>query len=1294
MFKLRAMFAAVLVLLAAGPLFASGTLLEALGQEGRQTSVLGMDGINLCGAEFGENYLPGIYGTHYIYPDLPTVEYFLSRGMLTVRLPFRWERLQRTLGGDFHAQELARLEATVEMITTAGGLVILDVHNFARYHGQVIGSPDVPFSDFADLWGRLAAHFGNNDRVIFGLMNEPHNILVADWLEAANAAIAAIRNAGAGNLVLVPGANWGGSFSWFMDWGYGRNSDVMHGVDDPAGNFAIEVHLYMDEDNSGTTPNVVRETIGRERLVDFAEWCREHGFYAFLGEVGAPDSEEGVAVLRDTLDYLGEEAHDVFLGFTYWAAGQWWPEDWLFIVQPQDPLDPSEPEAPQLAAMRDYLATPHDVRFELGALGQRTGGGALRQFILHGEPAWAPEVQPISGWEFGGWDGSFGAIAGDRTFYAQYRMEGEQVFYVKHDAQGANNGSSWEDAFVLFQSGLDAARPGDEIWVAAGTYSPTCDYGMAAGGGVEQSRLKHFRLKNGVAVFGGFAGDESEREQRDWQANKTVLSGAIGDPEAPSDNAYHVFYHPGGLGLDDTAVLDGFTITGGNADSPGGAHRMGGGMHNSGSSPAVSNCTFSGNSAGLGGGASNASCAPLFDNCAFDGNQAVFGGGMFNHAAAPSMSNCSFAGNSAAQYGGGMRNVGGAAPDVSGSAFEGNSAGLRGGGMHNSAASPTVSGCEFSGNTAPGGSGGGMANDLGAAPSVSSTLFSGNGARLGGGMFNQNSQPSISGGTFSGNEAVFGGGMLNLGASPTVADSFFTGNAAELGGGMRNVGGSSPDVAGSEFGANVASLRGGGMYNTASSPTVSGCEFLGNTAGDGEGGGMANDLGAAPSVSSTVFSENNARLGGGMLNRNASPAVSGSTFTGNEAPFGGGMLNLGASPQVADCTFSGNSADLGAGMRNVAGSDPDVSGCLFEGNAASLRGGGMYNTASSPTVSGCEFLGNSTAGGEGGGMANDVGAAPSVSSTLFSENDARLGGGMLNRNAAPSVTGGVFEGNEAVFGGGMLNLGASPTVEGCTFSGNSADLGAGMRNVAGSAPDVSGCWFEGNAASVRGGGMHNTASSPTVDRCEFAGNSAEAGEGGGMLNDHASAPEVSNSLFAGNAARIGGAMRNDNSSPAVVHCTFAGNSAVFGGAVHNQAASPFFANTIIWGNEADVAGPETRSLSGSAPSWRHCNVRGSGGSAAWDPAFGTDLGGNLDAEPLYVDAAGGDYRLQEGSPCIDAGDVAESVGDFDLDGNPRIAGVAADMGAYEHPTGTPSQAEAFNKEVYEDDGKEPGVGSP
>ena len=296
------------------------------------------------------------------------------------------------------------------------------------------------------------------------------------------------------------------------------------------------------------------------------------------------------------------------------------------------------------------------------------------------------------------------------------------VYHVKTTGDDAKDGLSWANAVQTLQKALDLAGSGDEIWVAAGTYYPTKE--STSG----EPRTKTFIMENGLKIYGGFPSSGSPTfAQRNWGSNITTLSGDIGTLGNNGDNSYHVIYNKDN-GLDATALLDGFTISGGNADGDvlffdG----LGGGMCNSSSSPAVSNCTFSGNSANLdGGGMCNSSSSPAVSNCTFSGNWSIGTGGMFNNDSSPLVTDCTFSGNTGTFFGGGMGNYSSSSPIVTNCIFKGNSADL-GGGMYNTfTSSPIVTNCTFSGNT---GTFGGMYN-YDSSPLVTNCIFWGNNGEI------------------------------------------------------------------------------------------------------------------------------------------------------------------------------------------------------------------------------------------------------------------------------------------------------------------------------------------------------------------------------------------------------------------------------------------------------------------------------------------------------------------------------------------------------------------------------------
>lgn len=308
-------------------------------------------GVNIPEAAFGAESVPGKYGTDYIYPRPSTIDYFAKKGMNIVRLPVLWERLQHQLQGDLDSNEMKRLDAVISYAGSKDMRVILDVHNYAAYRGSVLGAKGLPTSALGDLWRRLGERYKDHQMVVFGLMNEPNSLPTETWLEAANIAIAEIRRAGANNLILVPGNGWSSARDW-VGGNYGTpNSEVMLKVDDPADNFAYDVHQYFNSDFTGTSADCQSVDIGISTLTPVTEWARQHKQRAFLGEFGVGTSDTCLAALDRIMRFLNENK-DVWLGWAYWAGGEWWPADYFTNIQPS-----GGHERPQISVLQKYLSS-------------------------------------------------------------------------------------------------------------------------------------------------------------------------------------------------------------------------------------------------------------------------------------------------------------------------------------------------------------------------------------------------------------------------------------------------------------------------------------------------------------------------------------------------------------------------------------------------------------------------------------------------------------------------------------------------------------------------------------------------------------------------------------------------------------------------------------------------------------------------------------------------------------------------------------------------------------------------
>lgn len=280
------------------------------------------------------------------------------------------------------------------------------------------------------------------------------------------------------------------------------------------------------------------------------------------------------------------------------------------------------------------------------------------------------------------------------------------TWFVDISAIGTNDGSTWENASTSLVEALITVESGDEIWVAAGTYRP--EYDSSGNGAPADSRTKTFFLRSGVALYGGFTGTETSRDERDTAANVTILTGDLGTEGEISDSSYHVVY---ASGVDASAVLDGFTITRGYANGGNFPNNCGGGMYCNSAQPSVRACTFTGNSAYIGGGMGNwTGSSPVLTSCTFSGNSASYGGGMYDLQANASLTGCTFAGNSAIYSGGALFNDTICSVMVKSCTFSKNNAVHSGGGFFNGPrCSSLVESCTFSGNQAF--SGGGIYNE-------------------------------------------------------------------------------------------------------------------------------------------------------------------------------------------------------------------------------------------------------------------------------------------------------------------------------------------------------------------------------------------------------------------------------------------------------------------------------------------------------------------------------------------------------------------------------------------------------
>ncbi|MHC4559867.1 MAG: right-handed parallel beta-helix repeat-containing protein [Planctomycetota bacterium] len=437
---------------------------------------------------------------------------------------------------------------------------------------------------------------------------------------------------------------------------------------------------------------------------------------------------------------------------------------------------------------------------------------------------------------------------------------GQFIMYVDENATGANDGSSWEDAYIHLQDALNYAQMVAviaEIRVADGNYAPDeASYANITPGDREAT----FTLVNNVALKGGYAGFDSNNPDfdpntRDPNLYVTTLTGDLDENDisgtdpcdlrtepSRAENSYHIVTSSQ---TDGTAILDGFIITGGNANAP---YDQGAGLYNSSGNPTLINCKFVRNSSiSNGGGMYNYSSNPTLTDCKFSGNSAESGGGLYNDMGSPILTKCIFGGNWA-RNGGGMYNTSYSNPILTDCLFSGNSAFYMGGGMYNYYRAvgsyksyPTLTNCTFSENSA-GAGGGGMYNCEAVNATLINCTFTGNSADDGGGIYNELSSPTLTNCTFVGNSANNGGGINNFSFNPIFIGCTFNGNTAGNGGGM------------------YSSYSTIGSYK--SNLVLTNCTFSGNLAWDGGGLFLYNNVNAT--LLNCVFIENRADYGSAL----------------------------------------------------------------------------------------------------------------------------------------------------------------------------------------------------------------------------------------------------------------------------------------------------------------------------------------------------------------------------------------------------------------------------------------------
>jgi predicted outer membrane repeat protein len=882
------------------------------------------------------------------------------------------------------------------------------------------------------------------------------------------------------------------------------------------------------------------------------------------------------------------------------------------------------------------------------------------------------------------------SLLGSAIFVTPSRASG--LCYVNINATGTNTGNTWTNAYTSLQ--LAIADTCTEIWVAAGIYKPHAS-----------DRTVSFVLEsNGVEIYGGFAGTETLRSERDFVGNVTILSGDLngndnsnisaGEPTR-SENSYHVIKSAGVLG---NSVLDGFTITGGNANtinSSTGSYSnyTGGGMYNHYSNPILTNLIFSHNSAvQYGGGVYNKNSNPTLTNVTFSGNSASnSGGGIFNATGAlgepsnPILNNVTFNGNSAGNKGGGMSNSGAIAlyqsgPILTNVTFSGNSARYEGGGMSNNSSSPTLTNVTFSGNSSTHDDGGGMYNDNSNATLVNVT-FNSNSAYKGGGMANERSSPTLTNVTFSGNSATtFGGGMFigeGPGGEPSnpilknviIANSssggdcvlFGTLNASSSNNLIESTGanacgltnGANGNIIGSD--PNLGTLTGSPAYFplNVGSPAIDAGTNSGCPATDQRGvarpQGSLCDIGAFEYIPPPPLVTNINDSGPGSLRQIIANASNGATITFDPS-IAGQTIHLEETIMIVNKDLTIDGSGLASNIK--------VSGDNTDDGVGDVRA--FYTYSSNPlikhtvTFDHIDIIDSNL-----NGIYNENGNLI-VSNCAISDTVDGLYGAIWS-DGDLIVSNCTFSNNQSMddesISGGAIYVYPSASITNSTFINNSTSGHGGAIFGAGNI-EVINSTFEGNTAGISGGAVYAYAGS--ISNSTFIGNTAE--QTGSGVNIWLTVDLMNNTFYNNSTTENNGGTITVASetgfTSSIINNTLDSNTG--GGVRILPNVSVVLSNNILANNinGDDCFSAEDAQITGSnniivnnAASPNSCGIP----AITDDPQLGplADNGG-----PTQTMA------LLPGSPAIDAGDDG-ACPETDQRGVERPQRIHCDIGAYE-----------------------------
>ncbi|MDO3693396.1 right-handed parallel beta-helix repeat-containing protein [Wenyingzhuangia sp. chi5] len=914
------------------------------------------------------------------------------------------------------------------------------------------------------------------------------------------------------------------------------------------------------------------------------------------------------------------------------------------------------------------------------------------------------------------------------------------VLYVNKNVSGGDkSGNSWAnaipelaDALIWAHNNQDTAWSSNplQIWVAGGTYTPLYSPEDGSNFGTNQTRGNAFLMVGNVNLYGNFKGTEKSLSERDLSLteNETILSGDLNNDDDNggdnSENTYHVVI---ACGNKNNAILDGFTITKGNANGgseeylvSGNAIRynQGGGMFFLDTSSTIKNVSITKNTASFGGGIYNYEVPLKLNNATISNNTASsYGGGVYDRYSSAVLSNVLITENTAIS-GGGLYGFGTRLKLIN-SCISNNRASMYGGGCYYTSTSKTtmVNTTLIKNISQSNSTGHAIYNHLYSRVTIGNSIIFGIIRNTSSATYTSNhSIIEGSSNTLNGNIDASGLSAFDIFTDPTNNDysllssspavnagnnSIYTGIGGNLNDdtdltgntryleGVIDIGPNEYQVIHSDssnilyVNKNVSTGNGSGNSWKNAIPELADALLWAHNNQNTEWASTPLQIWVASGIYNPLYSpEDGADFGTNQTRDNAFLLVKNVQIYGSFSGAETNVTDRSLTSETYTSILSGDinkQNDISDNTYHVLLATENVGVALIDGFTISK---GNANDSGSITVNSQTINRN-----YGGGIFLYNHASPTFNNIIINTNSASVaGGGMYcSLSSAPTITDAIFKENTSADNGGAMYLNSSSLfLNKVSFYENVAgNLGGAIYNYNYADSSLFNVTITNNRAENNGGGIYNFSSFPSISNTFISNNNAK--NGGGMANFNSS-PKMFNATLANNTAVTsgGGIFNDNNSAPTLINVLIHSNSAMNGGGVYNNNSSSNFTNVTLALNNADSGSgfynvASTFKITNSVLWDTFYNYSGSytTNSHSFIMNSNNTSNGNINAlgfseTDVFTDPYKDDFSLKSGSPALNVGsnDAYTNAGgdlsnDNDLGGNTRFYGGIIDLGCYE-----------------------------